>query len=125
MGGGRFTLVKKLGAGSFGEIWIAHDRHRNDVEVALKLEIKDTKHPQLVYEAKLLQALRGSPGVAEVYHFGIEKDWVIMAMELAGPSLEDVFNLCHRSFSLKTTIMLTDELIRRIEFFHAKSYIHR
>mmetsp|Transcript_152523 Transcript_152523/g.265843 ORF Transcript_152523/g.265843 Transcript_152523/m.265843 type:complete len:375 (+) Transcript_152523:135-1259(+) len=121
---GRWTLTKRLGAGSFGEIYIAKDS-REDREVAVKLEIKDTKHPQLVYEAKLLKLLQGGMGIAEVYHYAVEAEHTVMVMELMGPSLEDVFNLCKRSLSLKSTTMLADQLLRRIEYMHSKSYIHR
>jgi len=147
--GGRFVLTKMLGSGSFGQIYIAKDTHFSDREVALKLEVKDTKHPQLIYEvwstpgtwltwhamthnhtkamveAKLLKLLQGSPGVAEVYYFGVEKDYAVMAMELMGPSLEDVFNLCRRKLTLKSTLMLADQMLLRIEYFHKRHYIHR
>ncbi|CAJ1342912.1 unnamed protein product [Effrenium voratum] len=123
--GGRFVLTKMLGSGSFGQIYIAKDTEVCDRDVALKLEVKETKHPQLIYEAKLLKLLQGSPGVAEVYYFGMETDYAVMAMELMGPSLEDVFNLCRRKLSLKSTLMLADQLLLRIEYFHSRHYIHR
>ncbi|CAE6948929.1 unnamed protein product [Symbiodinium natans] len=104
-------------------IYIAKDSEQCDREVALKLE--DTKHPQLIYEAKLLKLLQGSPGVAEIFFFGFEEDFAVMAMELMGPSLEDVFNLCKRKLSLKSTLMLADQLLLRIEHFHRRHYIHR
>lgn len=46
-------------------------------------------------------------------------------MDLLGPSLEDLFNYCDRKFSLKTILMLVDQMISRIEFIHCKNYIHR
>ncbi|CAE7503708.1 Csnk1d [Symbiodinium microadriaticum] len=125
VGGGRFLLSKMLGSGSFGQIYIAKDSEQGDRDVALKLEVKDTKHPQLIYEAKLLKLLQGSPGVAEIFYFGFEEDFAVMAMELMGPSLEDVFNLCKRKLSLKSTLMLADQLLLRIEHFHNRHYIHR
>ena len=42
-----------------------------------------------------------------------------------GKSLEDTFTDCGRRFTLKTTLMLLDQLICRMEILHTKSYIHR
>jgi serine/threonine protein kinase len=46
-------------------------------------------------------------------------------MDLLGPSLEDLFNFCSRKFSIKTVLMLADQLIARTENLHAKCFIHR
>ena len=64
-------------------------------------------------------------GVPNVRWYGVEGDYNIMVMDLLGPSLEDLFNFCHRKFSLKTVLMLSDQLISRIEYVHSKSFIHR
>ena len=46
-------------------------------------------------------------------------------MDLLGPSLEDLFNFCSRRFTMKTVLMLADQMIGRIEFIHNKNFIHR
>lgn len=46
-------------------------------------------------------------------------------MDLLGPSLEDLFNFCGRRFTMKTVLMLADQMISRIEWVHNKNFIHR
>ncbi|MCL7045646.1 hypothetical protein MKW94_022467, partial [Papaver nudicaule] len=64
-------------------------------------------------------------GVPNVRWFGVEGDYNVLVMDLLGPSLEDLFNFCSRKLSLKSVLMLADQMINRVEFVHAKSFLHR
>lgn len=46
-------------------------------------------------------------------------------MELLGPSIEDLFVYCSHRFTIKTVLMLADQMISRVEFLHSKFYLHR
>ena len=69
--------------------------------------------------------MQGGVGIPLVKYYGTEDDYNVMVMELLGPSLEDLFNFCNRKMSLKTVLLLADQLISRIEFIHGKNFIHR
>ena len=69
--------------------------------------------------------MQGGVGIPFVKYYGCEGEYNVMVMELLGPSLEDLFNFCNRKLSLKTVLLLADQLISRIEFIHGKNFIHR
>lgn len=94
-------------------------------EVAVKMEPVRSQHPQLLYEAKVLRHLRGGVGIPEILWVGTESDSNIMVLDLLGPSLEDLFNYCSRRFSLKTVLMVGEQMLTRVEYVHSKCFLHR
>ncbi|KAJ8485954.1 hypothetical protein OPV22_018439 [Ensete ventricosum] len=122
--GNKFRLGRKIGSGSFGEIYLGTNIQTNE-EVAIKLENVKTKHPQLLYESKLYRVLQGGTGIPNVKWYGVEGEYNVLVIDLLGPSLEDLFNFCSRKLSLKSVLMLADQMINRVEFMHSKSFLHR
>jgi serine/threonine protein kinase len=154
--GEKYVLGKKIGSGAFGEIFIGNiyiyihtilisddenpfywlpsysiqtaQNRQTGENVAVKLEHRKAKHPQLLYEARLIKLLslsKRSLGIPRVRWYGIEGDYNAMVMDLLGLSLEELFNRCERKFSLKTVLMLADQMLKRIEYIHSKNFIHR
>ncbi|EAX08587.1 casein kinase 1 alpha 1 like [Homo sapiens] len=122
--GGKYKLVRKIGSGSFGDVYLGITT-TNGEDVAVKLESQKVKHPQLLYESKLYTILQGGVGIPHMHWYGQEKDNNVLVMDLLGPSLEDLFNFCSRRFTMKTVLMLADQMISRIEYVHTKNFLHR
>ncbi|KAL8128767.1 hypothetical protein V2J09_017922 [Rumex salicifolius] len=122
--GGKYKLGRKIGGGSFGEIFLATHVDTYEI-VAVKIENNKTKHPQLLYEAKIYNLLQGGSGIPNIKWSGVDGEDNILVLDLLGPSLEDLFVYCGRKFSLKTVLMLADQMITRIEYSHSKGFLHR
>jgi len=60
-----------------------------------------------------------------IFRYGQEREYNVLVMDLLGPSLEDLFTFCSRRFTIKTVLMLADQMIGRIEYVHCKHFIHR
>lgn len=122
--GQKWRLGRKIGSGSFGDIYLGTNTETGQ-EVAIKLEVTKTRHPQLLYESKVYRLLHGGHGIPNVKWYGVEGDYNVMVMDLLGPSLEDLFSYCGRKFALKTVLMLADQMLSRIKYLHSKSFIYR
>ncbi|XP_030382394.1 casein kinase I-like [Scaptodrosophila lebanonensis] len=122
--GGKYRIIRKIGSGSFGDIYLGMSMQCGE-EVAIKMESATARHPQLLYEYKLYRVLSGGVGIPRIRYYGNEKNFNILVMDLLGPSLEDLFNACTRHFTIKTVLMLVDQMIGRLEYVHLKCFIHR
>ena len=98
-------LKNLLGSGSFGETYKGRNVNFN-IDIAIKCEsIKDKDHQRLKYESSVLKYLQAGKyppptGIPALYDFLTSGNYYYMMMELLGPSLEDLFDICHNKFSL-------------------------
>ncbi|RWS28250.1 cytoskeleton-associated protein 5-like protein [Leptotrombidium deliense] len=124
MVGSNFRVGKKLGAGNFGELRLGTNIKTGD-PVAIKLEPKDCKAPTLLLEYRFYKMIAGAEGFPRIWYFGPCSHYIALVMELLGQNLEDLFDLCDRKFSQKTTIQIAIQMISRLETLHSKGIIYR
>lgn len=120
-----YILCKKLGKGSFGDVY--KGRHKwTGKPVAIKLEAKSSKTRILEHEYKVYQDIyRPNSGIVECHHFGLDDDYAVLVIDLLGDSLGTIINRGLGNFSLKTVLLIADQMISRIEYIHENGYIHR
>ncbi|RAL01335.1 double-time, partial [Aspergillus ibericus CBS 121593] len=122
----RFQLVTYLADGGQGEVWEALDLKTNQ-HVALKLVPEDNT-TDLTTEYDFYDKLqqRRSTGMLQVLFFTEQLDeYAILALPLLGPNLLDLFHYCGDQFSLKTVLLIADQVLQRLRFLHSQDIIHR
>ena len=64
-------------------------------------------------------------GIPSAEYFGIEGEYNVMAMQLLGLSLEQLFVKCNKVFNLQTVLLIVDQMLLRVEYLHSKNLLHR
>jgi len=121
---GRFKLLRELGKGSFGHIFHARDINTQQ-EVAIKVEKRDIKVPQLKQEVNVYKHLRGMPGFPRLIAEGEENNLKMIVIDRLGHNIEDLLELCGGRFSLKTVLLLADQMLLRTQQMHSRGLLHR
>lgn len=124
MVGVHYQVGKKLGEGSFGVIYEGLNLLNNQ-SVAIKFEPRKSEVPQLRDEYRTYKILAGTSGVPSAYYFGHEGLHNVLVIDLLGPSLEDLFDMCNRKLTIKTVAMVAKQMISRVQSVHERNLIYR
>ena len=102
----RYKLTKRIGKGSYGEVWEGYDTI-NQIIVAIKIEdtTKNPKELQLRYEYNVYSLIGQLVGFPTTYGFTTVGNNNYMIMEPVGYSLEQLYSICSKNFSLYIVIL--------------------
>ncbi len=120
---GRYRLERRLGAGGFGTVWLAHDE-RLDRPVALKrIPVDGGGSPRAEREA-LAAARLGHPGIVALYDTGHDDEAFYLASELVrGRTLADLER--DGALSDRDVVRIGSALCEALEHAHARGVVHR
>ena len=122
--GTKYIIKGKVSEGSFGTIYAGENISTNE-KIAIKFEKVESKPQQLLFESKVYKMLNGAVGIPTLKWYGVEGDYNVLVMDLLQTSLDVLFHKCQNQFSLKTTLLIADQLLSRIEYIHSKGFLHR
>ncbi|MFT7581972.1 MAG: serine/threonine protein kinase/tetratricopeptide (TPR) repeat protein, partial [Myxococcota bacterium] len=123
---GRFQLIRKLGSGSLGEMWLAQDTQRGDASVALKI-FRPARGASIdAFKAEFRElSVAKHPNLVRIRDFGLIDDRLsggahaFYTMDYVdGPTLGHVA----RDANLETIYGLLVQLARGLIFLHAQTH---
>ena len=92
--GQRYELQRRIGSGTYGEVWQAHDLLNGHLQVAVKVLRTELASPDVrqrfAQECSALELLMSHPHIVAIRSRGVYRDQDYMVLELLeGPSLAD------------------------------------
>ena len=121
----RYEILRKIGQGSFGSVYMVKDLRGAQQQLAVKLEKKTAKRPMLQYEHRVYQALAGSDRFCRVHAYDTSGPQNLLAMELLGDSVDARFGKCGRKVRHTTAMWLMKQMLSCVEAMHAAFFLHR
>jgi serine/threonine-protein kinase len=124
---GRYKIVDRLGKGSVGEVYLAHDPHI-DRKVALKVLHKEHLASKkiikrFIKEAKAIGRL-SHPSIVSVYDVGKDHGTIYIAMEyLEGRPLNEVFQ--SEKLDIASTVDIGRQVAAALDYAHQQGIVHR
>ena len=124
---GRYSLLKELGAGAMGAVFLARDNQLGR-EVALKTPMIDRDDKELLESFKKeaqLAANINHPHICPIFDVGIEDDIPFLTMAyIEGQTLEK-YLASGKTLNFRQTVTLVRKISLAIQEAHRKGIIHR
>ena len=124
---GGYTLIRKIGQGGFGEVWLAEKRSEFITrQVAIKLPLDEQVDKEAIRrEAQFWQQASGHPNVLPIIDADVYDGQTAIVSEYAdGGSLADKLKR-EGKLSVTDAVAMTVGVLQGLEYLHGKRIIHR
>jgi eukaryotic-like serine/threonine-protein kinase len=124
----RYTVIRELGAGGMGQVFLAHDATL-ERQVAVKLLPPSLSHDPIARERLRREALAAAgldhPFICKIHEIGESDGQTFIVMELVGGETLQQRLRRDGPVAAKTAIAMAGELAEALEEAHARNLIHR
>lgn len=124
---GSYILIRKLGKGGFGEVWLAERKSKFvTTKVAVKLPLDEqVDHETIKQEAQLWEQASGHPNILPIIDADEYDGQIVIVSEYAPDgSLEDWLKT-HGKMPVEKAVEMTIKILDGLEFLHSRNIIHR
>ena len=119
----RYRLVRRLGSGGFGTVWLAHDE-RLDRQVAVKILARERVIGGRFEREARAAARLAHPGIVTLYEAAVDDEGAYLVSELVhGSTLEEL--LTGGQLSDRDVLQVAVALCDALAHAHAHGVIHR
>jgi len=127
----RYSIIKKIGQGGMGVVYLAEDKFQNNKKIALKtiisnfFENNDEALLMFKNEYQVMTRLK-HPNLTKVYDYGKDPDNDIYYITMEyneGVSLAEMIN--SKQISEEESISIFVNILRAFEFIHSRNIVYR
>ena len=125
-----YQLIKPLGKGSFGEVFLTQKKNSPQLLATKRIEIKQLKDPlnkkYLQYEIDVMKQLRNHPNIIKLIDLIQTPNHFYVIMEYCnGGSLSDCLEKYGKPFPIEIIQYLMRQIVEGLKYIHSKKIIHR
>ena len=117
-----YDIRGKLGSGAFGKIFLGMNKMNE--KVAIKKEQRSKGLSHLSTEASVYKKIGKEQGIPECKFYITDSDTAYLGLELLGPNVADLMQHLGTKLSLKTVLMIADQLLTILQILHHNNFIH-
>ena len=126
---GGYNLIKRIGSGGFGEVWLAEAP--GAIKVAVKTLFRPVDHEEAQREMQALELIKDlrHPFLLQTQQYWASEDKIYIVMELADGSLRERLKQCRQEgqsgIPLPELLQYFREAAEALDFLHSRRVQHR
>ncbi len=120
----RYRLTRRLGAGAFGVVWLAHDERLDRMVAVKRIELRDDQVAARAEREALAAARLSHPAIVALHEAGRDNEAIHLVSELVlGPTLADLLDA--GALSDRDVLRIGVALSEALGHAHERGVVHR